>query len=388
MSIESLTEGFVEGNGVFDKLMQSVKAHLDVEFKQNRLSGEEYAKTYTALTTTILQQSIQYLLTEPQTAAQVALINSQRTKTDAETDLVAVQRANAVKEGVNLDKQALRFDKDLELADLQKVKLTADTNLVDQQTANALAQADNIPLEGEVLQANKLSIEAETARIGKDSLLLDQRLANLITEDVNATKQGLILDRELTRMASDIARIDADTTQTGKQSALIDQQTLNTTAEGLNIPKQGVILDKQASSIDEEILASTAQRTQLAAQTTLTNKQVEQANQDITESNNRIAKIQKETDVLDQRKKTEEAQIRDTVDGITVTGVVGKQKNLYQAQTDGFQRDAEQKLMKNMTDIWAVQRTTDNGISPAGAGLADAEIAKVVTKALQGINVT
>lgn len=101
-----------------------------------------------------------------------------------------------------------------------------------------------------------------------------------------------------------------------------------------------------------------------------------------------ILKITAEIAVLDQRKLTEEAQIKDTVDGATVSGVLGKQKSLYAAQTDGFTRDAEQKLTKMMIDAWAVQRTTDEAISPAGAGITDSEIKKVVDKAKVGIGVT
>lgn len=101
-----------------------------------------------------------------------------------------------------------------------------------------------------------------------------------------------------------------------------------------------------------------------------------------------IEKTQAEIDLLEQRRKTEIAQILDQVDGVDVTGVIGKQKTLYQAQTDGFARDAEQKMAKLMSDVWSVQRTTDEGISPAGAGISDAEIKKVIDKAKQGINVT
>lgn len=101
-----------------------------------------------------------------------------------------------------------------------------------------------------------------------------------------------------------------------------------------------------------------------------------------------ILKITAEIAVLEQRKFTEEAQILDTVNGSTVAGVLGKQKSLYAAQTDGFTRDAEQKLTKMMIDVWSVQRTTDEAISPAGAGITDSEIKKVVDKAKIGIGVT
>ena len=91
--------------------------------------------------------------------------------------------------------------------------------------------------------------------------------------------------------------------------------------------------------------------------------------------------------VLEARCKNEQAQIKDIVDGVPVAGVLGKQKDLYQAQIDGFKRDAEQKLAKTLIDVWNVQRTTDEGFSVVGTGLENAEIKKVVDLAKAGIGV-
>ena len=98
-------------------------------------------------------------------------------------------------------------------------------------------------------------------------------------------------------------------------------------------------------------------------------------------------KTQAEAELLAQKTKTEKAQIQDVVDGDSVVGVIGKQKNLYQAQTDGFVRDAEQKLSKIMVDAWTIQRQTDEGLSPAGTGFTNNEIGVVLAKAKAGIGV-
>lgn len=93
-----------------------------------------------------------------------------------------------------------------------------------------------------------------------------------------------------------------------------------------------------------------------------------------------------QNELMLQKVKTEKAQIHDLVDGLPVLGVIGKQKTLYERQADGFLRDAEHKMAKLMADVWAVQRTTDEGFAPS-TQLANASIDAVITKAKQGVGV-
>lgn len=72
-----LTTGVVGGSGTFDQLMAGVKAHLEVEFKANRITGAEYTKAYIALVQSAMGNAVQYLLGKDQAywqamAAQVA----------------------------------------------------------------------------------------------------------------------------------------------------------------------------------------------------------------------------------------------------------------------------------------------------------------------------
>lgn len=104
-------------------------------------------------------------------------------------------------------------------------------------------------------------------------------------------------------------------------------------------------------------------------------------------------KIDAEIKLYAHKGITEAAQTGLTVDtnGNPVTftgdvkGIVEKQKNLYQAQTDGFQRKAEQAAAKIFADIYAVRRSTDESlIQPKG--LRDSVITGAMTKLYQGIN--
>lgn len=90
-----------------------------------------------------------------------------------------------------------------------------------------------------------------------------------------------------------------------------------------------------------------------------------------------------ETNLLLWKTNTEKAQT--TSGSASNDSVIGKQKELYAAQTAGFARDAEQKAAKALIDTWNVRRTTDEGLMADPAQLGDATVARVVNKLLSGV---
>jgi hypothetical protein len=107
--------------------------------------------------------------------------------------------------------------------------------------------------------------------------------------------------------------------------------------------------DKQADLLQQQIDASKAQ--------VIREDALAEVNIRLLEA--QILKTHAETALLIAKKNTEDAQIVDAVNGSDVVGLVGKQKNLYQKQADGFDRDAEQKALKLMVDLWSVGMTAD-----------------------------
>lgn len=108
----------------------------------------------------------------------------------------------------------------------------------------------------------------------------------------------------------------------------------------------------QAELVDAQILLTQAQIDKVNADIALTNAQ-------LTLTNKQIEKTETEKSVLTQKLFTEEAQIKDVVDGNTVTGLIGKQKDLYTRQADGFLREAEVRGASVFKDLWTVARSTD-----------------------------
>jgi hypothetical protein len=99
-----------------------------------------------------------------------------------------------------------------------------------------------------------------------------------------------------------------------------------------------------------------------------------------------VTKTTKETELLGQKVVTEKAQTMEL--GVDDNSVIGKQKKLYQAQTDGFARDSEQKAAKIMIDTWNARRMTDDGTVADGVNkLSDADIGRAVQKMFTGVGI-
>lgn len=237
LQLAELTTTSVDGGGAIDVLLRTVKAHLDVQFKEGRLKGPEYATVYLGSMELAIQSGLTFLL-------------NQR-KNDLEAQL--------------LQKQIDLATKQIEKTEAEILTVAAQTALISQQRTNLLAEALNIPLQGTVLVATECKLRAEFD--------------------------------------------------------LITQQTTKTSGE---------------------------------------------------------------ISLLAQKTATERAQTQ-TV-GVDADSVVGKQKALYQAQTSGFQRDAEQKAAKVLVDTWSVRRTTDEATAANATNkLDDATVGRVINSLLTGV---
>lgn len=157
------------------------------------------------------------------------------------------------------------------------------------------------------------------------------------------------------------------------------------------------LLSKDKVGLDAQILEQ--QLAIAGVELQIKTKELEIATKNSLKVDAEICKLQAEYDVLMETKLktaqetqlltwkviTEKAQTSSI--GVDPDSVVGKQKILYQAQTDGFSRDAEQKATKIMVDSWNVRRTTDEATVADGTNmLYDTAVGRAVTKMLSGVN--
>ena len=210
--------------------------------------------------------------------------------------------------------------------------------------------------------------------------------ADLIAAQITKTQnEDLLVQEQIKKITAEITLINAQKLKVDADELLVDKQALKLDDD------IALVKEQVKAAIDQNTLITPEQVSKLQKETSLLGQELTNA---ITQNSILVAQEQKvdaETSLVSQRKLTEEAQILDTVTGAAspVTGILGKQKNLFQAQADGFDRDAEQKLAKMMSEVWSVKRTTDPNGTPAtvNTGFDDDSIGTVISKAKQGIGI-
>jgi len=222
------------------------------------------------------------------------------------------------------------------------------TSLVISNSISDLTEAtvDGTGVFDTLMRANKAHLEQEF-RLGriKGPEYSTVYLGSL--EAVMNAALAFVLQREKTQ--EELALLRAQTEKVEAETALVEQQRLNAIIEG-------TVLQAQKCKLDAEF--------------------------DLLQSSK--LKTNQETQLLLWKTNTEMAQTQGS--GVDLDSVVGRQKALYQAQTNGFARDAEQKAAKIMVDSWNVRRTTDEGTSANSTNrLDDSRVGSAVQRMLAGI---
>lgn len=232
---------------------------------------------------------------------------------------------------------------------VQQRKLGLEADLLAIQKQIAEVELEKVRVELEIARLNAQKIPAEIALLEAQSAQVTQQTSNLAAEALNIPKQGLKLDAETAQTQQQTTNLVSQELQIDAQTALIEQQKLNAVIEG-------TVLTAQKCKLDAEYDVLMGQK----------------------------LKVVQETALLTQKVATEKAQTVGS--GTDPDSVIGKQKSLYQAQTDGFTRDAEQKATKLLVDTWNVRRTTDEGTEANAQNLLyDPSIGRAVDKLLGGI---
>lgn len=173
-------------------------------------------------------------------------------------------------------------------------------------------------------------------------------------------------------------------TAVGLQADLLAQQILLAQVEVIKA-------EAAVRLMEAEILNAAAQRTLIVQQAA--NAVIEGAVLTATECKLRAEydvlilskeKTTTETALLTQKVATEKAQILGL--GVDDNSVVGKQKALYTAQTDGFKRNAEHQAASLMVSTWNARRMSDEATVADGTNmLNDPAIGRTINKLLAGV---
>lgn len=260
----------------------------------------------------------------------------------------------------------------------------AYTEMVQAAMANAvqfLVSKDTAYWQARIaqIQANMANVELETAKAR-----LKAAQYEALTNEATYSLTKIKLANEDLSYAT--AKYNLDNTLPKQLLVLQGQLDLNAkqvivaTNQGNHILAETTMVNKQVEKLTSDIGVNTAQVTQLGAQTTLTNKQTDKLTSDILVNDAQIDQITEQLGLIKEQKEAQRAQTLDVrTDGATVSGLIAKQKSLYNQQVISYQRDAEVKAAKLFTDAWITMKTIDEGIVPP-TGFANVSLDQVLTK--------
>jgi hypothetical protein len=261
---------------------------------------------------------------------------------------------------------------------IEKIKIEDVTteSLDGTGTFDVLMRAVNGHINKEYTKNRIVGTEYSTVYLGALNSVLDKAMGFAMEVDKSWLEaellrlQAINLEIEADKLAAEVILINAQVEKMGKEMELLDAQILIAACEKLKIEAQTDEIEQNTANAVIEGTVLVATECKLRAEFDVLMEQK--------------LKTIAETSLLGQKMETEKAQTNGAA--VTPDSVIGKQVSLYDAQANGFLRDAEQKAADIMTKTWSVRRTTDEGTGVEGNGLNDGNIARSVNKLLGGVD--
>lgn len=327
LTIAELTTATTDGTGVFDVLMKAVNAHLEKQFKANRITGAEYAKVYLGSITAVMQFGTQFLLSKDRAQLEnlqiletVKLAQVQTVKAHAELQLVRAQIQTAYYQAAEMRLKAYTLRNayaqskmDLVLGYNNVLEAESKQKLTNAQYQATYAQThdtldDGTPVTG-VVGADRVMKELQGQLVGEQYELARSEVRDTLS--TGGTFAGMTAIKKATAEAQRKLTLEQLDTQRA--------QTKETLEGGGAI--QGLVSKEKATK---------------EAQIKLILEQYE----------------------------TQRGQTRGTLStGEGVLGLVGAQTRLYDQQIVSYKRDAENKAVKMLLDTWTARKTIDEGVA-------------------------
>lgn len=223
LDIRELTEGRLDGSGVFDVLLKTIREHLQEEVREGRLSTLEYASVLVESLGNCLQHASAYALAKSSLALEllrkeqdILLVKQEILKSQAETKRLVQDTEQAAK---IFEKELCKRTKELQILDVQLSQGEATINKLATETAVTIKEAA-------LVDARIHQQLADTQLVGKD-LLLKQAQMDLYAKDLDLkTAQLLQANYEFEhKLPVEIAALQATKANTESQTALYVQKT-------------------------------------------------------------------------------------------------------------------------------------------------------------------
>lgn len=276
--IPELTDKTIDGKGVLDVLLTTLRLQLDLEYNSGRIDGVAYADVFSDLYTANLNAAVNYVIQRNKLGYELANL-----ELDGSLIAANIERAGAETEQIRL------ITTDRIPAEVLQIK--ANTDRTNKETTEMLpAQIANLEKQGEVLDQQILE---STYRV---EYLLPKELEKITADIAVTTSQGNSIDAqtEQTRLVT-ASKIPADVLQTQSQTRLIETQRDNLLEEMTLIPYKLNLLDAQINQVKAESALTnkntdrvTAELAKIPVETELLRKQVLRVDADIELTNKQV----------------------------------------------------------------------------------------------------
>ena len=209
VTVDDITQGSVTGTGIFDKLMATVAAQLQAEFKADRITQTDYGQVYVSALNNTLGQAIQFLLTKDQAVIQAATLAAQYEKIALEklqleyqNEKLIVEREILVLQKDQLTAQIAQMQQQTLLVQSQILTDAGQRALIEQKTVTEVAQTQDTPMSN--------TSTGYSGVVGKQNALYAAQTTGF-TRDAEQKAAKLALDILATQLSTDDSMTVANT---------------------------------------------------------------------------------------------------------------------------------------------------------------------------------
>lgn len=362
VTLDELTTGHLDGEGVFDVMMASIDKHIEREFKGNRLTGDQYANVYLNVVTAVLDQSVKFLLSKDRARweALTAQMNARIAEIKATEALIL----------------------------LEKVKMETQKAIFDMQNSAAEYAATKMGLAISDVEYCLIKSKSETEAYTRNWLLPADLAIKQFERNEILPAEAAIAKVKHRRV------LPAEAALNEFQHREILPIERDTAAYNLaSVMPVGVAIE--TFKLDKSIVVGYAQEQlklnfQMPAQIELVDEQKEAVRAQTRDNRSDgltpvTGLMGRQATLLDEQGEAERAKtLDDRSDTAGVVGSIGKQKDLYTQQIDSFIKDAQHKTAKMYLDSWITQKTLDEGLTPPNQ-FTNAEV-EIVLARVRGNN--
>lgn len=363
-NIDEFTTGTIDGTGVFDTMLKTVRLHLHQEYEAERIRGTDYANAYINLISAVLDKASDYALSKAKIGLEMQLLEAQIQKLATDT-VVATKQGGLIDAQIFTEvAQAEKLNQEIEHK-LPKELALLEANIADVRQGTAIKEK-----EIDVMTANISNINKDIA--SKEFDLIHFKPAQI----ENMRKQTELSQANIDTINKDISLKEYELKHLKPSQLAHSEKELQLKTQQLELAKKDIEVKTHQIKLGEKDIAIKEQQLALARYELDTKAPLE------------AKQIQMQADLYAQKVVTEKAQTDSTVIGDN--SVIARNNAVLQEQAISYKNDAKIKMTNILVDTWKIRRNDDPDEAPVTETnkLNDPTIGRAVSQVLQSVGIT